>query len=95
MADVPAFAAAYTGADPDYVLVNLGTNDMADIRATTLTEGNWVMDDLLDAIREGAVLRVRPKAMTVCARILRMNDVAELEAEVSRYADEHYGRAAA
>ncbi len=35
------------------------------------------------------------KAMTVCARILRMNDLKELEAEVSRYADEHYGRAAA
>ena len=35
------------------------------------------------------------KAMTVCARILRMNDVAELEAQVSQYADEHYGRAAA
>jgi hypothetical protein len=34
-------------------------------------------------------------AMTVCARILRMNDLDELEAEVSRYADEHYGRAAA
>ena len=35
------------------------------------------------------------KAMTVCARILHMNDLQELEAEVSRYADEHYGRAAA
>jgi hypothetical protein len=34
-------------------------------------------------------------AMTVCARILKMNDLRELEAEVSRYADEHYGRAAA
>jgi hypothetical protein len=34
-------------------------------------------------------------AMTVCAKILRMNDLRELEAEVSRYADEHYGRAAA
>jgi len=33
-------------------------------------------------------------AMTVCARILKMNDLEELEAEVSRYADEHYGRAA-
>lgn len=35
------------------------------------------------------------KAMTVCARILRMENLDELEAEVSRYADEHYGRAAA
>jgi hypothetical protein len=35
------------------------------------------------------------KAMTVCARILRMNDLQELEAEVARYADEHYGRARA
>lgn len=34
-------------------------------------------------------------AMTVCAGILRMNDLDQLEAEVSRYADEHYGRAAA
>jgi hypothetical protein len=35
------------------------------------------------------------KAMTVCARILRMNDMEELEAEVTKYADEHYGRARA
>lgn len=34
-------------------------------------------------------------AMTVCARILGMNNLDELEAEVSRYADEHYGRARA
>lgn len=34
------------------------------------------------------------KAMTVCAKILRMNDLKELEAEVSRYADSHYGMAA-
>lgn len=34
-------------------------------------------------------------AMTVCARILKMQDLDELEAEVSKYADEHYGRAAA
>lgn len=33
-------------------------------------------------------------AMTVCARILKMQDMGELEAEVSRYADDHYGRAA-
>jgi len=32
-------------------------------------------------------------AMTVCARILRMNNLDELEAEVSRYADQHYGSA--
>jgi hypothetical protein len=35
------------------------------------------------------------KAMSVCAGILKMQDLDELEAEVSRYADEHYGRAAA
>lgn len=33
------------------------------------------------------------KAMTVCARLLHDMDLAELEAEVGRYADEHYGRA--
>jgi hypothetical protein len=31
------------------------------------------------------------KAMTVCAHILHDMDLGELEAEVSRYADEHYG----
>lgn len=35
------------------------------------------------------------KAMAVCAGILRMHDLDVLEAEVSRYADQHYGRAAA
>ncbi len=30
-----------------------------------LDQGKTTTDDLLDAIREGAVLRVRPKAMTV------------------------------
>lgn len=34
-------------------------------------------------------------AMTVCAKILHDMDLDELEAEVSRYADEHYGRAVA
>lgn len=34
-------------------------------------------------------------AMTVCAKILHDMDLGELEAEVSRYADEHYGRAVA
>lgn len=33
-------------------------------------------------------------AMTVCAKILHDMDLEELEAEVSRYADEHYGIAA-
>lgn len=31
-------------------------------------------------------------AMTVCAKILHDMDLDELEAEVGRYADEHYGR---
>lgn len=35
------------------------------------------------------------KAMSVCAGILKMENLKELEAEVGRYADEHYGRAAA
>ena len=30
-----------------------------------VTQGKTGVDDLLDAIRDGAVLRVRPKAMTV------------------------------
>lgn len=33
-------------------------------------------------------------AMTVCAHMMHDMGIAELEAEVSRYADEHYGRAA-
>lgn len=31
-------------------------------------------------------------AMTVCAKLLHDMDLGELEAEVGRYADEHYGR---
>lgn len=37
---------------------------------------------------------IMPKMMTVCANILHDMDLNELEAEVSRYADEHYGKAA-
>lgn len=49
-------------------------------------------DDIPD---EQDFTRAFGAAMTVCARILRMENLDELEAEVSRYADEHYGRAAA
>lgn len=38
--------------------------------------------------------KVMPKMMTVCAEILHNMDLKELEEEVARYADEHYGRAA-
>jgi hypothetical protein len=47
--------------------------------------------DELDEIEFGEVM---PRMMTVCANILGGMDLRELEAEVSRYADEHYGRAA-
>lgn len=49
-------------------------------------------DDIPD---ENDFTKAFAAAMTVCARILKMNDLDELEAEVSRYADEHYGRQAA
>jgi Protein of unknown function (DUF1367) len=46
-----------------------------------------------DALDEIEFTQVMGAMMTVCAEILRMT-VPELEPEVSRYADEHYGRAA-
>jgi hypothetical protein len=46
-----------------------------------------------DALDEVDFTRVFGAMMTVCCRILRM-DAPELEAEVSRYADENYGKAA-
>jgi hypothetical protein len=48
-------------------------------------------DDIPD---ENEFTEAFAKAMTVCARILKMEDLAELEAQVALYADEHYGRAA-
>lgn len=46
-----------------------------------------------DALDEIEFTRVFGAMMTVCAGILRMSQ-PELEAEVSKYADEHYGQAA-
>ena len=75
LADFPAFAAAYSGDDPHYVLVNLGTNDMSDIRLGTLTEGAWVMDDLLDAIHAEW-----PSAQIRLTRPIRTDYVPEMTA---------------
>jgi len=47
--------------------------------------------DELDEVEFGEVM---PRLMTVCAHLLHDMDLNELEAEVSRYADEHYGVAA-
>ena len=47
--------------------------------------------DALDEVEFG---RVMSAMMTVCANILGMQNLRELEAEVSKYADSHYGRAA-
>jgi hypothetical protein len=47
--------------------------------------------DALDEVEFGKIM---PIMMTICAHILHDMDLSELEAEVSRYADEHYGRAA-
>lgn len=47
-----------------------------------------------DALDEIEFTQVFGSMMTVCAKILHNMDLIELEAEVSRYCDEHYGRAA-
>lgn len=46
-----------------------------------------------DALDEVEFTRVMGAMMTICARILDVSE-PELAGEVSRYADEHYGRAA-
>ena len=48
-----------------------------------------------DRLDEVEFTQVAGAMMAVCAHILGDMDLAELEAEVSRYADEHYGMRAA
>jgi hypothetical protein len=45
-----------------------------------------------DALDEVEVTKVFGAMMTVCAKILHDMGIAELEGEVSRYCDEHYGQ---
>jgi lysophospholipase L1-like esterase len=71
MEEFPAFAAAQVEV-PDYVFVNLGTNDLPLIRDASLTEGTWEMGDLLDAIHAEW-----PSAKVKVARPLRTDYVAE------------------
>lgn len=47
-----------------------------------------------DRLDEVDFTKVAGAMMTVCAHILGDMGIPELEAEVSRFADEHYGRAA-
>jgi hypothetical protein len=47
-----------------------------------------------DALDEIEFTRVFASMMTVCARLLHGMGLEELEAEVSKYCDEHYGVAA-
>lgn len=72
LADFPAFAAAWTADDPDFVLVNLGTNDLPLIRDLSLTEGTWAMGDLLDAIHAEW-----PGAQVYLMRIIRTDHTTE------------------
>lgn len=46
-----------------------------------------------DALDELEFTKIAGAMMTVCCRLLKGIGAEELEAEVSRYADEHYGRA--
>jgi hypothetical protein len=48
-----------------------------------------------DALDEVEFTKVMAAMMTVCAHILHGMDLKELESEVARYADDHYGRSAA
>lgn len=56
-----------------------------------IREADSLSYDRLDEIE---FTQVASAMMTVCAHILGDMDLQELEGEVSRYADEHYGRAA-
>jgi hypothetical protein len=47
-----------------------------------------------DALDEVEFTQVSSAMMTVCAKLLHGMGLEELEAEVSRYCDEHYGAAA-
>ena len=66
-----AFAATMTQ-DPDFVLINLGTNDLADIRTGSLVEAAWAMDDLLDAIHAEW-----PSAQARLMRVIRTDYTTE------------------
>lgn len=57
-----------------------------------IREADSLSYDRLDEIE---FTQVAGAMMTVCAHILGDMDLQELEAEVSRYADEHYGMRAA
>lgn len=57
-----------------------------------IREAGSLSYDALDEVEFGQLM---PRMMTVCAHILHDMDLTELEAEVARYADQHYGRAAA
>lgn len=57
-----------------------------------IREAGSLSYDALDEVEFGQLM---PRMMTVCAHLLHDMDLDELEAEISRYADEHYGRAAA
>jgi hypothetical protein len=57
-----------------------------------IREADSLSYDRLDEIE---FTQVSGAMMTVCAHILGDMDLKELEAEVSRYADEHYGMRAA
>lgn len=57
----------------------------------TLVPLSYSYDELPD---EDDFTKAFGAAMTACARILRDANLNDLEGEVSRYADEHYGMAA-
>lgn len=68
------------------------TRQFVDLDGEVWTEVRSLSYDELDELEFSALM---PKLMTICAHILHDMDLEHLEAEVSRYADEHYGRRAA
>lgn len=46
---LPAFMAG-VAVPPDFVLINIGAVDVADIRSAAINEATWEMDDMLDAV---------------------------------------------
>jgi len=66
------------------------TREYATVDGEIVREADSLSYDRLDEVQFGKVM---PKLMDVCCALLRI-EAPELEAEVSRYASDHYGMAA-
>lgn len=81
LAQMPAFIATQTQ-DPEHILVNLGTNDLPDLRVGTQTEASWTaaMGDLIDLFHAQW-----PSAKVYLMRVYRSDYTAEQDAMDDTY----------